>query len=78
MNPIRRFNVWFDKIREPKRFLIFLALFLAWYAPLNLGEMYDSTLLKTIGVVGLVLMVAVALDRCGWFNPRTSKPEDRQ
>ncbi len=78
MNPIRRFNVWFDSIREPKRFLVFLGLTLCWYAPLSIGDMYEIKELSIVGIVGLVAMVIVALDRTCLFNPPRKNPKVHQ
>lgn len=59
----KRLNVWYDSLREPRRTLTFFGLFMAWYAPLALGEVLALTPLLYFGAVGLGLMILWALTR---------------
>jgi hypothetical protein len=63
MNPIRRFNKWYDSLREPKRILTFFGLMGAWQAPLFIGNYLNHGGLVTVGIIGLILMLIIALDR---------------
>lgn len=63
MNPFKRFNIWYDKLREPKRFLLFLGSLLLWYVPLIIAERTGSLFFLAIGSIGLTLMMCCAITR---------------
>lgn len=81
MNPFRRFNIWFDTLREPRRMLTFFGLVALWYAPLVTADYTQgalSTVLRVIGCIGLVLMVLTGIDRCNLLDPAKRDPAKRR
>ena len=59
----KRFNIWYDKLREPKRFMFFLVATLAWNLPLVMAERNGNIVLQIMGGIGLVLMICIAISR---------------
>jgi hypothetical protein len=72
MNPIHRFNVWFDTLKEPKRLVIFILLAFGFLLPLSAAQFLSG--LKTFpsgkstapealifGTIGAVWMMFAAL-----------------
>jgi predicted membrane channel-forming protein YqfA (hemolysin III family) len=60
--------MWFDSLREPKRFLIFLAIMLGWMIPLFIADIFSHNDLIRIpfGVVGgcwFFCVFIIALER---------------
>jgi hypothetical protein len=63
---LNRFNVWFDSLKEPRRFLIFLAMTLGWYAPLGISEFLPDPyrlIFLIIGGIGVVVMMVICVSR---------------
>lgn len=65
---IDHLNSWYDKQREPYRFIFFLVVMCAWVLPLNWGVFIHSRLAIFFGLAGLMLTVALALTRVGLFR----------
>ena len=60
---IRRFNTWYDTLKEPWRFLFLIVMVLFWYIPLKSGVAFGNPILTSIGVIIMVIMLIVALSR---------------
>jgi hypothetical protein len=63
---IDRFNKWFDRQEEPKRFLLFMTYMAAAILPLQIGLRYDNVILTVFGFVLFSIACLVAVFRA--FN----------
>lgn len=61
-----RFNIWFDALREPWRFLFFLFVLMGWVVPLELGNITNILELRIVGTIWLVITAIFALSRMKW------------
>lgn len=60
---INRFNTWYDGLKEPKRFLLFMAMMAMAVFPLQLGLAFGNVIATLFGLVVLLVLVVVALFR---------------
>lgn len=65
---LNRFHAWYDTVKEPYRFLIFISSMILWLAPVELGVLIASPTLMIIGMIGMTVVVFVALHRIGYLN----------
>lgn len=77
MNPIHRFNVWFDSQKEPRRFSLFILIMLGWLLPLEIAVSFSSigtwpsgystvpevTIFGVISAVWLFAVMIIAISR---------------
>jgi len=63
MNLIGRFNVWFDHLKEPRRFLIFMGIMCFAIFPLQLGLEFHNKPATFIGLTVLCIMSAIGCVR---------------
>ena len=68
MNLISNFNIWFDKLREPNRFLLFMGIMCLAIFPLQVGILFRSQLFAFFGLAIMLSMCAIAIVRAFSFG----------
>lgn len=57
---LKRFNRWYDSLREPWRFLFFLVVLMGW-VPLML--LFNAPITIVISAAWMVIVTAIAMTR---------------
>lgn len=63
MNVINRFNIWFNSLKEPKRFFVFIIFMSLAIFPLQFGFYFSNKFLMFFGFIIIFIMNTIAVIR---------------